>query len=469
MSSHLWGGRFREALADIALRFSSSIALDGRLYREDIAGSIAHAQMLGATGVIAPEESRAIVDGLRAVNAEIEDGSFVFTEEMEDVHLAIERRLTELIGPVGGKLHTARSRNDQVAVDERLYLKREIEQIRGAIAELMEVLVDKAAGNAEVVMPGYTHMQRAQPVLLAHHLLAYVAMLGRDHGRMGDCLARLDRSPLGAAALAGTPFPIDRAMTAGMLGFAGIVDNSIDAVSDRDYLIEFASACSIAMMHLSRLAEELVLWSSVEFRFVSIGDAYTTGSSIMPQKKNPDMAELVRGKTGRVYGALFNLLTIMKGLPLAYNRDMQEDKMPMLDLVETLGGALAIFADMLRHTTFRRERLETEAAGEFSTATEVADYLVRAGVPFRDAHAIAGSVVRHCIDAGITLDRLDLDGFRLFSSAFGPDIVEYLTPRGSVERKSSAGSTSPSEVARQIAAWRDVLAVYGAAAQVAAS
>lgn len=466
MNDQLWGGRFREALADVALRFSSSIALDGQLYREDITGSIAHAWMLAATGVIAEEEARVIVGGLEAVRKEIDEGSFRFTAEMEDVHLAIERRLTEIVGPVGGKLHTARSRNDQVAVDERLFLKRAIAEIRLLIAELMEVLVDKAEEYHGVVMPGYTHMQRAQPVLLAHHLLAYVAMLGRDHGRMGDCVARLDRSPLGAAALAGTPFPIDREMTAQTLGFAGIVENSIDAVSDRDYLIEFASACSIAMMHLSRLAEELVLWSSVEFRFVAIGDAYTTGSSIMPQKKNPDMAELVRGKTGRVYGSLINLLTIMKGLPLAYNRDMQEDKMPMLDLVETLRGSLTIFGDMLRHTSFNRARLESEAAGEFSTATEVADYLVRAGVPFREAHAVAGMVVRHCIDAETTLDQLDLATFQQFSPAFAADILDHLTPRGSVERKRSAGSTAPSEVKKQIEGWRAMLASLGGEVEI---
>ncbi len=445
-------------MARIALGFSSSIAVDGKLYREDIAGSIAHAEMLAATGVIAPAEARAIVDGLHAVADEIESGAFRFTEEMEDVHMAIERRLTELIGPVGGKLHTARSRNDQVALDERLYLKREIARLRALVSELMEVLVEKAEEYRGTVMPGYTHVQRAQPVLLAHHLLAYVAMLDRDHGRLGDCLARLDLSPLGAAALAGTSFPIDRERVAATLGFSGVVGNSIDAVSDRDYLIELVSSASIAMMHLSRMAEELVLWSSVEFRFITIGDAYTTGSSIMPQKKNPDMAELVRGKTGRVYGALINLLTTMKGLPLAYNRDMQEDKQPMLDAIETLGASLAIMADMLRHTTFHRERLEREAAGEFSTATEVADYLVRAGIPFREAHGVAGALVRHCVDTGATLDALDLATFKQFSAAFGQDIFEYLTPRGSVERKRSSGSSSPAEVERQIAGWKRALA-----------
>ncbi|MBC8144665.1 MAG: argininosuccinate lyase [bacterium] len=454
-SNHLWAGRFTASLDDAALAFSRSIDLDGKLYREDIAGSIAHAEMLGSCGVLDGDDVSAIVAGLQEIEREITDGSFAFDGTDEDVHMAIERRLTEKIGAAGGRLHTARSRNDQVALDERLYVRAAIDLIVVAIAELQYAFVDKASMHSDVVMPGYTHMQRAQPVLLAHHLLAYVAMLERDRERMLDARKRVNRSPLGAAALAGTSFPIDREAVANALGFDGIVENSLDAVSDRDYLIELASAASIAMMHLSRLGEELVLWSSVEFGFVEMADAFATGSSIMPQKKNPDMAELVRGKAGRVFGSLVNLLTMMKGLPLAYNRDMQEDKGPMFDVVDTLVSSLAVCTGMIATCAFNRERMAAEAEGGFSTATELADYLVRRGVPFRDAHAVAGNIVRGCIDRGITLADLSIDDLRQYSAAFNDDVREVLTAATSIAVKKSSGSTSPSEVDRQIATWRE--------------
>jgi len=453
-----WGGRFRESLAETALRFSASIDLDGKLYREDIAGSIAHAEMLAAAGIITKSEARTIVRALKEIREEFATGTMVVDPSIEDVHMAIEARLIEKIGPTGGKLHTARSRNDQVALDERLYLRGAAADIGDGIVAVQRVLVAKAEEYIAVVMPGYTHTQRAQPVLLAHHLLAYVDMLGRDRERLSDCVRRLNRSPLGAAALAGTSFPIDRKMVADALGFDGIVENSLDAVADRDYLIEFGGVCSILMMHLSRLAEELVLWSTTEFAFVEMSDAYTTGSSIMPQKKNPDMAELVRGKTGRVYGALFNLLTMMKGLPLAYNRDMQEDKAPMFDLAETSRDSLAVLAGMLEGCRFDGARMESEAGKGFSTATELADYLVRRGVPFRSAHSVVGAVVRYCSDRDMALDELDLPTLQGFSPAFDADVYPCLNAATSVTMKQSAGSTAPSEVRRQLRRWKRVLA-----------
>jgi argininosuccinate lyase len=457
MHTHLWSGRFEETLDRAALDFSRSIDLDGRMASQDIAGSIAHAQMLGACGVLSNGDVEQIVAGLKEIETEIADGSFAFDGEDEDVHMAIERRLTEKIGPAGGRLHTARSRNDQVATDERLYVREAIDAIVEMILDLERAFVAKAEEYLDVVMPGYTHLQRAQPVLLAHHLLAYVAMLDRDRERMLDARKRLNRSPLGAAALAGTSFPIDRAMTAEALGFDGVVGNSIDAVSDRDYLIELASASSILMMHLSRLGEELVLWSTVEFGFVEMADAYATGSSIMPQKKNPDMAELVRGKAGRVFGSLVSLLTMMKGLPLAYNRDMQEDKLPMLDVIETVKGSLAVCIGMISTCTFDRERMSAEAEGGFSTATELADYLVRRGVPFRDAHAVAGGIVRGCIDRGVKLSDLSLDELKQYSAAFGEDVRDVLVAATSIAQKRSSGSTSPDAVAEQMAFWRSTL------------
>jgi argininosuccinate lyase len=453
----LWSGRFKEPLSEIALRFSSSIDLDKQLFREDIAGSIAHVEMLAATHILTATEARRIRTVLKQIQKEIETGRFQLTGEFEDVHLAIEQRVIQKIGPLGGKLHTGRSRNDQVALDERLYLRSATKEINKLIVQLQRVLLFKAEKYFGELMPGYTHLQRAQPVMLSHHLLAYVWMLERDYERLHDCLKRLNKSPLGAAALAGTSFPIDRSRVAKKLHFDSIVENSIDAVSDRDYLIEFVAACSMILMHLSRFAEELVLWSSKEFGFTRISDAYTTGSSIMPQKKNPDIAELVRGKSGRVYGALVNLLTIMKALPLSYNRDMQEDKLPMFDVVTTTQQCLSICSQMLVHTAFDRHRLEEELRNDFLTATEIADYLVRKGIPFREAHTITGKIVSYCIEHRMYFGNLDLENLHTFSKTFTPDIFDYLLPHRSVEQKKSAGSTSPHDVKRQIVHWTRVL------------
>jgi argininosuccinate lyase len=455
----LWSGRFTEPLADIALKFSSSIDLDKQLYREDIAGSIAHVEMLSATHIITASEARRIRTALKQIEKEIETGKFRLTAEHEDVHLAIEQRLIHKIGPLGGKLHTARSRNDQVALDERLYLRNAIKETSKLIVQLQRVLLYKSEKYFGTLMPGYTHLQRAQPLMLSHHLLAYVSMLERDYERLNDCSARLNKSPLGAAALAGTSFPIDRARVARKLHFDGIVENSLDAVADRDYVVEFIAVCSIVMMHLSRMAEEMVLWSTKEFGFITISDSYTTGSSIMPQKKNPDMAELVRGKTGRVYGSLVNMLTIMKALPLAYNRDMQEDKLPMFEAVSTTQQCLTIIAQMLVHSQFNRQRMEEELRNDFLTATEIADYLVRKGLPFRDAHSVTGRIVTHCIERRMYLGNLDLDTLHQYSKLFGPDVFDYMLPHRAVEQKKSAGSTSPHDVKRQIVHWTRALKV----------
>jgi argininosuccinate lyase len=456
-SQTLWGGRFKEPLAEIALNFSSSIEFDKLLYEEDIAGSIAHVEMLAACKILTASEGRRIRTALKAIQKEIEIGKFKLTAEYEDVHSAIEHRLTQKIGALGGKLHTARSRNDQIALDERIFLRSAIREISKLVINLQRVLLYKAEKNFGILMPGYTHTQRAQAIMLSHHLLAYVSMLERDFERLQDCSKRLNKSPLGAAAFAGTPFPINRAMVAKKLGFDGIVENSIDAVSDRDFILEFISACSVMMMHLSRCAEELVLWTTKEFSFAQISDSYTTGSSIMPQKKNPDMAELVRGKTGRVYGALMNLLTTMKGLPLAYNRDMQEDKQPMFDVVKTTRESLFILAHVLVHTSFDKYHLEEELRTDFLTATDMADYLVTKGIPFREAHAITGEVVQYCVTHKMYFGNLDLNTLREFSPKFEPDIFDFILPQTSVARKQSAGSTSPQEVKKQIAHWTRTL------------
>jgi len=458
-------GRFLGAIDDEALQFSSSLGFDRRLFREDIEGSLAHVRMLSRQGILTVGEAAKIQRALRAIRKEIETGRLVLTPERvgkrrfaaEDVHMAIEHRLIEKVGPLGGKLHTARSRNDQVALDERLYLRRVIGEIGKAIRTLQRSLLTKAKTYRGVVMPGYTHLQRAQPVLLAHHLLAYMAMLDRDHGRFTDGLSRAAMSPLGAGALAGTSYPIDRVRVARQLGFAGIIENSIDAVSDRDALLEFLSACAIAMMHLSRLAEDLILWTTQEWRFATIGDAFTTGSSIMPQKKNPDMAELIRGKTGRVYGDLMALLTVMKGLPLAYNRDMQEDKEPLFDAAETLERSLRIMARMIPTVTFDRKRFEAELNSDFLLATELADYLGRKGMPFRNAHAVAGSIVRECIERGVSLGELPLKDYRRHTRLFAADLYALLAVRATILLKRSAGSTSPTEVAKAIRRWEKKL------------
>jgi argininosuccinate lyase len=454
-------GRFRKPMDPEALAFSTSLRVDRRLYREDIAGSIAHVRMLGRQRIITSRDAAAIVRALKEIEREIDSGRFILSLKrgskkrfaLDDVHMAIEQRLFEKVGTVGGLLHTARSRNDQIALDERLYLRTQVDHIIGLLRQLQRVLAAQARRNETVVMPGYTHLQRGQPVLLAHHLLAYVSMLDRDRERLDDMRKRVARSPLGAAALAGTSFPIDRAASAVLLGMDALIENSIDAVSDRDVLIEIISAGAIIMMHLSRLAEELVLWSSAEWRFAKIGEEFTTGSSIMPQKQNPDMAELVRGKTGRVYGDLMALLTVMKGLPLAYNRDMQEDKEPLFDAVDTVTQSLSIMARMLKTVKFNVRRFEQEMRGDFLMATEIADYLARKGMPFRAAHGVAGAVVQECQTRGCTLADLPISHYREHSTLFGEDVFTVLDPRESIGLKRSAGSTSPREVSRALARW----------------
>ncbi|HET6510889.1 MAG TPA: argininosuccinate lyase [Candidatus Kapabacteria bacterium] len=449
----LWSGRFTETLSELAHNFSSSIALDGQLYREDIAGSIAHARMLGAVGIISQDESELLISGLEQILDDIDRGELVFSASEEDVHMAVEKELTIRLGAIGGKLHTGRSRNDQVALDERLYLKRVIAQLDQSILQLQRRFVVIAREHSNTIMPGYTHMQRAQPVLLAHHMLAYVEMFERDRDRLSQCLTRLDVSPLGSAAFAGSPFALDREMVASELGLSGITRNSIDAVSDRDHLIEFAAVGSIIMMHLSRLAEELILWSTTEFAFVTMSDAVTTGSSIMPQKKNPDMAELVRGKTGKVYGALINLLTIMKGLPLSYNRDMQEDKAPMFDVANTVTSSLRIMELVLERSIFHTDRMLDATRAGFLNATEMADHLVKRGMTFRDAHEATGKAVAYCADRGMRLEELTVGEFQKFAPTIDDSIFEVLSPAASIRNKQSAGGTSASSVLENLNYW----------------
>jgi argininosuccinate lyase len=413
--------------------------------------------MLAAQRIITAKESDAIIRGLDSIAADIAAGAFSFSTDLEDIHMNIESNLTDRVGDAGKKLHTARSRNDQVALDLRLYLRDEIRSIIGLIHGLEEIIVGIAEQHAGVIMPGYTHMQRAQPVLLAHHLLAYVAMLDRDRGRFTDCLNRMDVLPLGACALSGTSLPTDRALVAKQLGFRAIAINSIDAVSDRDFAIEFLAASAVLIMHLSRFAEELVLWSTEEFRFIEISDRYTTGSSIMPQKKNPDVAELIRGKTGRVYGNLMSLLTLMKGLPLAYNRDMQEDKLPVFDTADTVNACLTVMTGMMPAITFKTDRMKATAGEGYSTATDLAEYLVRKGVPFREAHSITGKVVFHCISRKVGLESLDLAELKSFSPAISADVYSVLDPLSSVRARNSYGGTSPAEVKRQIRHYKNLL------------
>jgi argininosuccinate lyase len=453
----LWSGRFRENTSRIAESFTESISFDRRLWQYDIEGSIAHAKMLGRQGIISRTDSAKIIRGLKALAAEIASGKFVFREELEDIHMNIESALIEKTGDPGRKLHTARSRNDQVALDLRLYMRAEVREILSLINRFQAVLLDTASKQTTTVMPGYTHLQRAQPVLLSHHLLAYVEMLQRDRERLSDSLKRINLLPLGACALAGTTLPIDRAYVAGLLGFDGIAHNSIDAVSDRDFAVEFLSNAAMLLMHLSRLAEELILWSSEEFRFIELPDAFTTGSSIMPQKKNPDVAELVRGKTGRVYGNLFSLLTVMKGLPLAYNRDLQEDKLPVFDTVDTVKSCLTALSEMFPGITFHAARMLDTAGDAYATATDIAEYLVKKGVPFRKAHEITGKIVLSAIAKSRKLKDLPLQDFKQFSPLIDRDILFCLIPQKSVHNKLSGGGTSPDEVKRQIKRLRKVV------------
>ena len=446
----LWAGRFQKETETAVNDFNSSITFDARLYQEDIRGSMAHAAMLGRQGIIEEHEAEKIIEGLQAILADIEAGQAEFSVENEDIHMNIETMLTGRIGETGKRLHTARSRNDQVAVDFRLYVKQEIPVIVGMILDLEKVLVKKAQENLDAVMPGYTHLQRAQPTTFAHYMMAYANMLRRDVGRLEDCLERMDECPLGAGALATSTYPVDRFQTAHALGFRKPTDNSLDSVSDRDFAIEFTSALSILMMHLSRFSEEIILWCSWEFKFVELDDAYSTGSSIMPQKKNPDVAELVRGKTGRVYGSLITLLTVMKGLPLAYNKDMQEDKEPVFDAIDTVEQCLPVFASMVDTLTVLKKNMQRAASGGFINATDCADYLVKKGMPFREAYMIVGRLVHMCLRSGETLDTLPLKDFQSISSIFGPDVYQALELKTCVGGRKVYGGPAPEAVQVQI-------------------
>jgi argininosuccinate lyase len=445
-----WQGRFTEKTAKIVESFTESISFDLRLWKYDIEGSIAHTRMLAQQGIIKRDEAKKITGALQEIAREIASGEFHFREDLEDIHMNIEAALIQKIGDTGRKLHTARSRNDQVALDLRLYLRAESGEIIALIKNLQGIFLNLAERHIGVSMPGYTHLQRAQPVLLSHHLIAYVEMLLRDRERFVDSLKRINRLPLGACALAGTTLPVDRALVAQFLDFKEIAQNSIDAVSDRDFAIEFLSNSSILMMHLSRLAEELVLWSTEEFQFIELPDSFTTGSSIMPQKKNPDAAELIRGKTGRIYGNLVNLLTIMKGLPLAYNRDMQEDKLPVFDTADTVKSCIEVLVAMIPGISFRTMRMQETAGAAYSTATDLAEYLVKKGVPFRQAHEITGRIVRSAIKQNKKLEEVSLNEFQKFSPLIREDIYTRLSVTDSVWNKKSLGGTSPTEVKKQI-------------------
>ena len=446
----LWGGRFTQPTDKFVEEFTASIDFDKRLCHQDIRGSIAHARMLGKQGIISLDDMESIVHGLQEILRQIEAGNFKFSVALEDIHMNIESRLSEKIGEAGKRLHTGRSRNDQVALDIRLYLRDEIVEISAYLDLLIDALIEQAEKNIEVIMPGYTHLQTAQPILFSHHLMAYVEMFRRDRGRMEDCLRRMDVCPLGAGALAGTTFPIDREHVAEQLDFPGVTRNSLDSVSDRDFALEFLAASSILMMHLSRFSEELILWSTSEFKFIDLSDGFCTGSSIMPQKKNPDVPELVRGKTGRVYGNLMALLTVMKGLPLAYNKDMQEDKEPLFDTIDTVKGSLKIFVDMIRELRVNATRMRAAAAGGYSTATDVADYLVRKGMPFRDAHEVVGKSVAYCIATGKDLPDLTLEEWHSFSDRFDADIADAITLEASVNARAAIGGTAAERVRAEI-------------------
>jgi argininosuccinate lyase len=446
----LWGGRFAAATSGGVEAFTASVDIDARLYRHDIEGSIAHARMLGRQRIIKSAEATKIIRGLKAVQREIESGRFQFSAADEDVHMNIERRLTEKIGAVGGKLHTARSRNDQVALDMRLFLREELANIDESLAQVGKEFARAAKRNLDAIMPGYTHLQRAQPVLFAHHMLAYYEMFARDRARFAECRERCNILPLGSGALAGTTLPIDRTYVAKLLAFPGISQNSIDAVSDRDFILEFIAASAILFVHLSRLAEELILWSSQEFGFIELPDRYCTGSSMMPQKKNPDVPELIRGKTGRVFGHLNAVLTIMKGLPLAYNRDLQEDKVPLFDTVDTVKACLTMIREIVGAMTVRREQMLAAARDGFMNATDLADYLVPRGVPFRDAHAVAGKVVQHCLSRKCRIEELPLSELRKFSAKFSADVFNYLSAESMVQRRRSLGGTARANVQRRL-------------------
>ncbi len=455
----MWAGRTDGQVDQIADDFNSSIHFDSRMYRQDITGSMAHAAMLGARGIITPDEADTLIEGLEGILADIDAGKLAIDMTCEDIHMFVEQVLTERLGDVGKKLHTARSRNDQVALDIRMYLRDEIATIITLVRDLLEALCDQAETNAGTIMPGYTHLQRAQPITFGHHLMAYAMMLLRDVDRLKDTTRRMNLSPIGSCALAGTTYDTDRRFEAARLGFDGICLNSLDGVSDRDFAVEFLAAAATLMMHLSRFSEEIILWSSWEFKFVELSDAYTTGSSIMPQKKNPDMAELIRGKTGRVYGDLMGLLTTLKGLPLAYNKDMQEDKERIFDTVDTLKMCLSVAAPMVATMKALPENMRRAAGGGFINATDLADYLVRKGLPFRSAYKVSGQIVAHCIATGMVLETLPLEAYRTFSPLFEEDLYPAINLDACVERRISEGGTSVASVLSQIAYVRGEITV----------
>ncbi|WP_449240468.1 argininosuccinate lyase [Desulfoscipio gibsoniae] len=455
----LWSGRFQKETDRLVDDFHSSISFDSRLYKYDITGSIAHAKMLARVGIISHGDADAIVGGLSDILADIEAGRVAFSVAAEDIHMNVEQLLIESIGDVGKKLHTARSRNDQVALDVRMYLRDELDTVRRLLAELVAVLLDMAEKHLDTVMPGYTHLQRAQPVTLAHHLLAYCQMFGRDMDRLADCRRRVNVLPLGAGALAGTTFPLDREYVARELGFDAVTENSLDAVSDRDFAVEFAAAASLIMVHLSRFCEEIILWSSAEFGFIELDDAYSTGSSMMPQKKNPDVAELIRGKSGRVFGDLTALLTMLKGLPLAYNKDMQEDKEALFDTVDTVRKCLLIFRPLMATMRVKEEYMSRAARGGFTNATDLADYLVQRDVPFREAHAIVGRAVAYCLEHKKSLDELSLEELRGFSPSINGDVYAAIDVAHCVAARSVMGGPAPGAVRKAIRAARERLQV----------
>ncbi|NOU90367.1 argininosuccinate lyase [Paenibacillus sp. LMG 31460] len=455
--SKLWGGRFTKKTDQMVEEYTASITFDKELAEEDIEGSLAHVTMLGKCGILPADDVEKIKDGLHAVQGMIRRGELEYTIQNEDIHMNIEKTLIDLIGPVGGKLHTGRSRNDQVATDMHLYLRKRVVEFVGLLIKLQEALLEKAKDNLDTIIPGYTHLQRAQPILFAHHMMAYVSMFQRDLERLQDSYKRVDMLPLGAGALAGTTFPIDRHFVAEQLGFGRVYENSLDAVSDRDFILEFLSNASMIMMHLSRFSEEMVLWSSTEFAFIELDDAFCTGSSIMPQKKNPDVAELVRGKTGRVYGNLFGLMTVLKSLPLAYNKDMQEDKEGMFDTVRTLQGALQLFAPMVATMKVNSDRMRQAVNQDFSNATDIADYLVNKGLPFRQAHEVIGKTVLYCIQNQKYLLDMSIEEFKTFSSLFESDIYQVLQPEQVVNARNVYGGTASNQVTEAIARAEQVL------------
>lgn len=458
MSEAMWGGRFTKTTDEMINEFQASISFDKRMYHEDIAGSIAHATMLAKCGIISDDDKEKIIAGLKDVLAQIEAGEFDFSVDLEDIHMNIEKRLTEAIGEAGGRLHTARSRNDQVALDTHMYVRRQVIEVQKEIENLQQALVETAEKYSDVIMPGYTHLQRAQPILFAHHLMAYFSMLSRDFARFEGVYRRADIMPLGAGALAGTTFPIDREFVAKQLNFEAIYNNSLDAVSDRDYIMEFLAAASILMVHLSRLSEETILWCTREFSFVELDDAHCTGSSMMPQKKNPDVSELVRGKTGRVIGHLMAMLTTVKGLPLAYNKDLQEDKEGIFDAIDTVKFSLAVYAQLIRGMKVRADVMKRAVTEDFSNATDLADYLVKKGMPFRQAHAVSGTAVHNCIAAGKYLSDMTLAEFKELSPLFEDDIQDAISPETCVKNRNSLGGTSYSQVDLQLSAAKDLLA-----------